>query len=126
MGTLKVDTVVGSDGTSPVTLTKQIAFKAYSEQDNTGVTVNNSLNQSTITDSGNGDKIHNWINAFTDAAFVCLQGVCGNRGSTTDVVRGTQADGAWTSTSVDVNYVSATASNTDDTQASIAAVGDLA
>lgn len=56
MSTVKVDTLVASDGTSPVTLTKQQAAKQFVWFDgNTTNVVENSFNTSSVTDVGTGD-----------------------------------------------------------------------
>jgi len=65
MSTLKADTIVAADGSSPVTLTKQSAAKAWATVDayqaTTGTT--SSFNISSTTDDGTGL----WDNAFTNS-----------------------------------------------------------
>jgi len=71
MSTLKADTIVAADGSSPVTLTKQIAPKGYVQFNGTStLTVNNSFNISSVTDSATGKYVNNFSNAFSDANFV--------------------------------------------------------
>ena len=71
MSTLKADTIVASDGSSPVTLTKQIAPKGYVQFNGTStLTVNNSFNISSVTDSATGKYVNNFTNGFSDANFV--------------------------------------------------------
>lgn len=69
MSTLKADTVVASDGTSPVTLTKQSAAKAFSSFTGNAATigdaVRNSLNISTFTDNGVGNYNYTFTNNFS-------------------------------------------------------------
>ncbi len=56
MSTLKADTIVASDGSSPVTLTKQSASKAFISFDGTGtVSTDTSFNISTLTDNAAAD-----------------------------------------------------------------------
>ena len=56
MSTLKADTIVASDGTSPVTLTKQSAAKAWVNLDGTGtIAARDSFNTSSFTDNGTSD-----------------------------------------------------------------------
>ena len=56
MSELRADTITASDGTSPVTLTKQSAAKAWVSFNGTGtLSVFDSFNQSSTTDNGNGD-----------------------------------------------------------------------
>ena len=69
MSTLKADTLVASDGTSPVTLTKQSAPKMWVGWSySSGVPIANgsaSLNLSSITDTGTGDAAFNLTNAMS-------------------------------------------------------------
>lgn len=67
MGTLKVDTVVGSDGTSPVTLTKQSAAKAWANIQQGGASLNRSFNCSSISDDATGVRTISFVNSFIDA-----------------------------------------------------------
>ena len=70
MGTLKVDTVVGSDGTSPVTLTGQTAAKAWVNFNGTGtVAIRESHGVSSILDNGTGNYTVNFTTAMTDANY---------------------------------------------------------
>jgi len=69
MSTLKADTIVASDGTSPVTLTKQSAAKVLSLYDAVAQTVDNSFGQSSLTDSATGVFIHNFTNNFSARGF---------------------------------------------------------
>ena len=125
---LNVDSIAAKNGTSPVGLTKQIALKSYSEQNNntSGAPINQSLNQSSITDSATGHKIHNFTSAFSTNTYLLLIGACGNRGATTGTIRGIVPDGAWTTTAADVRYAYASSTVYDDTQAGAGFVGDLA
>ena len=56
MSELRTDTITASDGTSPVTLTKQEAAKHYLWYDGQDEsTIKNSFNTSSVTDAGTGD-----------------------------------------------------------------------
>ena len=57
MSTVKADTIVAADGTSPVTLTKQSAVKAHVRFNGTGTVAISgySLNVTSITDFGTGN-----------------------------------------------------------------------
>ena len=128
---IKVDTIQNKAGSTSLAANKlpdmlSGSIKAYSEQDNSGVTVNQSLNQSSVTDSNLGHKIHNWTTAFSNNTYLGLVGVCGNRNSTTGTVRGIMPDAAWTTTAADVRYAYAPSTAEDITQAGMAVVGDLA
>ena len=72
MSTIKADTIVASDGSSPVTLTKQSAAKTWVHYNQDTGTVNTSFNVSTVTDNTSGDNQCNYVSSF-DAANYCLQ-----------------------------------------------------
>ena len=76
MSTLKADTIVASDGSSPVTLTKQSAAKATAVFDNqtTTTALTDSFNASSITDNGTADQTISWTNSF-DATPYAVAGV---------------------------------------------------
>ncbi len=65
MSTLKADTIVALDGSSPVTLTKQSAAKAFCsiQLDDT---ILESLNTTSFTDNGTGDITHTLVNAMSN------------------------------------------------------------
>jgi len=63
--TLKVDSVVGEDGTSPVTLTGQAAARAWANYDQTTPVLIDSLNVSSADDDGAGDFGINYTSAFS-------------------------------------------------------------
>lgn len=126
MSTLTISNLNDGTTTVPTSYITAGSTKAYSEQNNTGVTINQSLNQSSITDSSTGHKIHTWTSAFTNNKYLLLVGAAGNRGSTTSTVRGIQPDGAWTTTAADVRYAYATNVANDDTQCGMSVLGDLA
>ena len=136
MSTIITDNLTGKTTAKTVTVTVGATvtqsleaglIKAYSEQDNTSPNpANKSLNQSTVTDTSTGHKIHNWTSAFSDSVYLGLSGVCGNRGSTTSTVRTVMPDGAWTTLAADVRYAYAVSTIDDDTQAGLAVLGDLA
>ena len=126
MSTLTISNLNDGTTTVPTSYITAGSTKAYSEQDNTGVTINQSLNQSSITDSSTGHKIHTWTSAFTNNKYLLLTGVAGNRGSATSSTRGLMVDGAWTTTAADVRYAYSPASAYDDTQCGMSVLGDLA
>jgi hypothetical protein len=70
MSTVKVDTLVASDGTSPVTLTKQEALKCHFRSSGTYTGFQTgSLNCSSLTDNGTGDFTASWTNSFSGATY---------------------------------------------------------
>ena len=81
MSTIKADTIVASDGTSPVTLTKQQASKMFVNFNGTGtVAVRSSLNVSSVTDVSVGRYRPNYTNNFDSAgdySFHVTSGVLG-------------------------------------------------
>lgn len=68
MSELRADTITGSDGTSPVTLTKQSAAKAWVNQDDQ-TTINGSFNVASLTDVGTGRGGVNFTNNMSNATF---------------------------------------------------------
>lgn len=72
MSTLKADTIVASDGTSPVTLTKQQAAKHWVNYDAVNQTTDGSFNQSSLTDNSEGDYTSIYTNALSSASDKCI------------------------------------------------------
>lgn len=70
MSTIKADTIVAADGSSPVTLTKQSAAKAWTKYDQATTTaIDVSFGVSGITDHGSGDATTAFTNSFSSADF---------------------------------------------------------
>ena len=67
MSELRADTITASDGTSPVTLTKQSAATARHTYDQVDSTTIDSLNISTATDVSSGLVLHTFSNAYSSA-----------------------------------------------------------
>ena len=70
MSELRADTITGSDGTSPVTLTKQSAAKTWANF--TGITttsVRDSFNVSSLTDNGTGSTTVNMTNSMSNVNY---------------------------------------------------------
>jgi hypothetical protein len=72
MSELRADTITASDGTSPVTLTKQSAAKVHAHYNQNTTTVNTSFNVASIVDNASGDSQCNYT-ASLDAVNYCLQ-----------------------------------------------------
>jgi len=72
MSTVKVDTLVASDGSSPVTLTKQSAAKAYlyAQQRTATVEAKNSFNVSSWVDDTTGQSTTNFVNAMSSTTYI--------------------------------------------------------
>lgn len=73
MSTIKADTIVASDGSSPVTLTKQSAAKAWVNFDGTSTTadIRDSFSVSGVADNGTGDYTVTVSSAFGNANYCC-------------------------------------------------------
>ena len=65
MSELRTDTITASDGTSPVTPTKQSAAKSWVRMDgDPSLVVNNSFNTSSTSDLGTGSYAQLFVNNF--------------------------------------------------------------
>ena len=77
MSTLKADTIVASDGSSPVTLTKQVALKAYIKAGSSAnLNTDGTFNISSGTDHGTGDYSYAVTNAYSSTHHyvqTCIQ-----------------------------------------------------
>ena len=80
MSELRADTITASDGTSPVTLTKQSAAKFFADTSADGGTINKSLNLSSLGDTAAGQQTMNYSSSFDAAAysFLASQGTGNN------------------------------------------------
>ena len=68
MSDLRVNTISASDGTSPVTLTKQSAAKVYAGY-NASTTLEESLNVASLTDVSSGKTYINFSNNTATAGY---------------------------------------------------------
>ena len=135
MSTIKVDTLVAADGSSAVTLTKQVAAKMWVNYNQTNHTARDSFNLSSLTDVSQGNSTINITNAMGNANYAPTGSVAdtgsgaGNRfamfGSNYD--SGT-LDANFTTTSFSENtmYGNSSASEYDSQYILIAVHGDLA
>jgi hypothetical protein len=71
MSTLKADTIVAADGSSPVTLTKQSAAKTLAKLDADAV-IDESFNTSSAVDNGTGIFSINLTSNMSSSLFVTL------------------------------------------------------
>ena len=79
MSELRADTITASDGTSPVTLTKQSAAKMFYNLNGTGtIALRDSLNISSATDKGTGDYKVAFVSNFNATDYTPV----GNHGTT--------------------------------------------
>ena len=75
MSTLKADTIVATDGSSPVTLTKQEAVKHWVRFIGSGTAaILDSLSASSLTDNGTGDYTIAITNSMNNANYGLLIG----------------------------------------------------
>jgi hypothetical protein len=81
MSELRADTITASDGTSPVTLTKQSAAKAWVFGD-TSATLSASSGVSSGIDNATGDYSYNLTNAFGSSAYAVTASAEGNNDRT--------------------------------------------
>lgn len=72
MSTLKADTIVASDGSSPVTLTKQSAAKAWVQYNHSSNVVNGSFNTASMTDVSSGIMEQNFTNSMADGNYAAV------------------------------------------------------
>ena len=77
MSTLKANTIVAADGTSPVTLTKQSAAKLFALYDMRGTTLGadtagQTFNASSFTDNGSASLSTSLTSSMSDAEFPAI------------------------------------------------------
>jgi len=112
MSELIADTITASDGTSPVTLTKQSAAKAWADFDGalSSSYIQGSLNYSSLTDNAVGDYTAGYVSSFSNVNYSFIytggQTESGNDGSIIAV--GIKLTGALGSTSAQTKTTSAT------------------
>ena len=77
MSELRADTITASNGTSPVTLTKQVALKAYIKANSSAnLTADGTFNISSGTDHSTGDYSYAVTNAYSSVNHyvqTCIQ-----------------------------------------------------
>ena len=74
MSELRADTITASNGTSPVTLTKQSAAKVWSGVSTASAAAGDNFNISSLVDDETGRTSHNFTNALTNVNFVAVYG----------------------------------------------------
>ena len=128
MSELRADTITGSDGSSPVTLTKQIAVKCWACFYNAGsasdVSENDSFNVSSLTDTNSNDTQIDMTNAMSNANFCELAthgGVVGQQDRFLSFVHDSKTSSRMFQTAYDVG-----AGDTGVNEVNVCAVGDLA
>jgi len=124
MSTVKVDTLVASDGTSPVTLTKQSAAKHWCMVANSGVpSISNSLNASSVSDDAIGNFTITLSSAMENTNQAALGMIANSAANpSTSTVAGTME----TTTTLAVETVNTAGTNLDVPFNQFAIHGDLA
>mgnify|MGYP000185695198 FL=1 len=127
MSTLKADTIVASDGSSPVTLTKQSAAKAFCniELDDT---ILESFNATSFTDNGTGDITHTLASAMSNKNHVTIAyNIRNNNGGTAwSGGYGNSSDTSSTTTTARIYHLNASNVPEDQRRAMMVTHGDLA
>jgi len=78
MSELRTDTITASDGTSPVTLTKQEALKLWCNwTETTTSAIRQSMNVSSLTDGGTGRHTLTFVSNFSYNDYASCAGACG-------------------------------------------------
>jgi|DEB0MinimDraft_6_1074348.scaffolds.fasta_scaffold24772_4 hypothetical protein len=129
MSTLKADTIVAADGSSPVTLTKQSAAKAWVLFRGDTNVIRNSFNFSSLTDNDTGSYDANWTNSFDGASNYVGAGSCIGSDETSSGslgnVFGTGGSG-FTASTMPISTRNATGTRFDNDHVHLVAHGDLA
>lgn len=126
MSDLRVNTISASDGTSPVTLTKQSAAKHFSRINMSAGSITKSFNLSSISDFGLGSFDLSYTNAFSDANYSLSGNHNGVNGNSASTIFGHDNSGLMTPSQVNVTCFSAASGRTDATECSSQVWGDLA
>ena len=125
MSELRADTITASDGTSPVTLTKQEAAKVWCAYDSFAQVIDGSLNASSLTDNATGDFTVNFSNAMSSANYSStLGGADANSNST--VIVATNNNAGYATGSINYFVVSDDSGAADVGPTSCTVHGDLA
>ena len=93
MSELRADTITASDGTSPVTLTKQSAAKAWFQFAGRGTaTLNDGLNISSLSDVGTGNFDLSFTSSMANTTYSFSNGQGWDVGVTASTTSGTDKD----------------------------------
>ena len=125
MSELRADTITGSDGTSPVTLTKQSAAKVWSGVSTTSAAAGDNFNISSLVDDAVGRTSHNFTNALTSVNFIAVYGARGS-GTSDSYVNDYGATARTTSKNTSQAQSASIGSFTDIAYAQMSIQGDLA
>ena len=121
-----VDTIAASDGTSPATLTKQSAAKAWVNFNGTGtIVIIDSLNFTSLTDDGTGAYTATYTNDMSDDNPAKTFSADGNN-STNYARIATMTGPASASNAKCATHLSNTTTKSDMARVNIVVHGDLA
>ena len=125
MSELRADTITASDGTSPVTLTKQIAAKSFEIHDDDETTLIESFNMSSITDGTTGICSPVFINNMATANYFTTAS-SGNENTSFGICESVRYNAVATTSTYTYSLVNSsnTAADRDNTMS--ANIGDLA
>ena len=129
MSEVRADTITASDGTGPVTLTKQAATKVFADfNTSSNDSVEKSLNVASKTDNGAGDSTLNFTNSLDGTAYAAHFDNANNAvGNSNLYVGGVRISGKSAGSCRVVNgYDPGTVTGADVDNQSFLAVGDLA
>ena len=126
MSELRADTITASNGTGPVTLTKQITAKSFEIHDNDETTfVSESFNTSSITDGDTGICSPVFINNMSSVNYFTA-GSTGNENTSIGYVASVRYNAAATTSTYTYRTVNSSGSSTDRNNTMSACIGDLA
>jgi len=128
MSTLKADTIVAADGSSPVTLTKQSAAKMFIDAADGLASILKSMNVSSLDDDGTGDGGVNLTSSMDGVNYAVCAGM-EDKSSVTVVADATVSTGTQTASSYDFEtaYVNSSTNRTnEDRRVYFSVLGDLA
>jgi hypothetical protein len=119
---LNVDEIAAKNGTDPVALTKQAALKGFQIYNGTGTpAIGDSLNTSSITDSGVGQYKPNFTNAYSSTNYSNTHGATYTTGNGWYHWYNTVTTGA-----IDHNFIETNGNYADASHISGMQTGDLA
>jgi len=125
MSELRADTITASDGTSPVTLTKQIAAKSFEIHDDDETTLIESFNMSSITDGTTGICSPVFINNMATANYFTTAS-SGNENTSFGICESVRYNAVATTSTYTYSLVNSSNSAADRDNTMSANIGDLA
>jgi hypothetical protein len=122
---IRVTTISATNGTGPVTLTKQQAAKFWASFNGTGTAaIRDSFNNSSLTDNGTGDYTNAYTNAMSNANY-CIDTAASRFMSVIKDATGFSGTDP-TTTTIRTGHYNATPVHSDGHFVSVKVTGDLA